>query len=363
VKLLHTESSLGWGGQEMRIVKEAYLTQLKRQSFDVAIVCCPQSQFIQRAEHDVRLLPVDISRKSIRCLLSLISLFRTEQPDLVVTHSSTDSWLTVVARFFVKRKFRIIRVRHVSAPISDGVATRFLYGQAESVVTTSSEIRKHVIEKTGLSSNRVFSIPTGVDPIVFAHDLSQAETGLDDVSPPPEPQLKVALMVATLRSWKGHRYLFEALSELGGWEVWIVGDGPQLESLQGLVSNLSLDERVTFFGHRKDVRNFMSQADVFVQPSYANEGVSQSVLQAMSMEMLVVVGDISGLNEVVRDKENGILVTPKSVGSLIEAFRWIEAHEEKLSTLQREARGTVQNDYSEDTMIESMLQLFETSAS
>ena len=361
MKLLHTESSLGWGGQEMRIVKEAYLTQVKRPSFDVAIVCCAQSQFMQRADHEVRLVPTDISRKSIRCLWNLVDLFQREQPDLVVTHSSTDSWLTVVARFFVTKTFRIIRTRHVSAPISGGVVTRFLYGQAESVVTTSSEIRKHVVEKTRLSADKVFSIPTGVDLAIFSEDLKQTATFLDNDSDLQKSTLKVALMVATLRSWKGHRYLLEALPKLKEWEVWIVGDGPQLENLQRLVSDLDLVPRVTFFGHQRDVRKFMWRADVFVQPSYANEGISQSVLQAMSMGLIVVAGDISGLNEVIRDEYNGILVAAKSVDAILEAFRWIEVNEEKLPILRREAAVTVQNGYSDDSMIESMLRLFESS--
>lgn len=359
MKLLHTESSLGWGGQEIRIVNESNLVRRYRPSFDVAIVCCPQSQFSERADHDVRLIHADISRKSIRCLLNLICVFNREQPDLVVTHSSTDSWLTVVARFVVAKKFRIIRVRHVSAPISGGMATRFLYNQAEAVVTTSSEIRKHVIEKTRLSADQVLSIPTGVDRAIFSDNGSQIKRSVDKDFPCKETTLKVALMVATLRSWKGHRYLIEALPKLEEWEVWIVGDGPQLKNLKELVSDLDLSSRVTFFGHQHDVVKFMKLADLFVQPSYANEGVSQSVLQAMAMGLVVVAGDISGLNEVIKDKENGILVTPKSVDSIVGAFRWITVNEQKLSMLRREAVTTIENKYSDDTMVESMLRLFE----
>ena len=87
-------------------------------------------------------------------------------------------------------------------------------------------------------------------------------------------------IVATLRSWKGHRFLIEALAARGATLV-IVGDGPQREALRQRSRSSASRERVRFAGNQRDVVPWMQALDVFALPSYANEGVPQALVQAM----------------------------------------------------------------------------------
>ena len=65
----------------------------------------------------------------------------------------------------------IVRTRHVSVPVPNGRATRWLYGTATSrIVTTGEALRDRLVRDNGLDPARVDSIPTGIDAARFGED-------------------------------------------------------------------------------------------------------------------------------------------------------------------------------------------------
>lgn len=87
----------------------------------------------------------------------------------------------------------------------------------------------------------------------------------------------------------------------------IVGDGPDAEALQRTASDLGIAGAVTFAGYRSDVRTLMPAFDVYVNTS-SYEGVSLTILEAMSAGLPVVATPVGGNPEVVVDQETGFLV-------------------------------------------------------
>jgi hypothetical protein len=102
----------------------------------------------------------------------------------------------------------LVRTRHVSIPVPNNRATRWLYGSATArVVTTGEALREQLIRDNGIDAARIESVPTGIDAATFAplsRDIARRELAL----PPGVPLVGV---IATLRSWKGHRYLLDAI--------------------------------------------------------------------------------------------------------------------------------------------------------
>jgi glycosyltransferase involved in cell wall biosynthesis len=121
-------------------------------------------------------------------------------------------------------------------------------------------------------------------------------------------------IVATLRSWKGHRYLLEALPE--GATLVIVGDGPQREALGSRVKALGIENRVRFAGNQRDVVPWLQGLDIFALPSYANEGVPQALLQAMLAGLPCVTTDVGSIGELATDGVTALVVPPKDVPAL-----------------------------------------------
>lgn len=356
MKIVHTESSEGWGGQEIRILEESNYHNIYYEH-ECLVIVSNNAEILGRNPYvNLSIQPRSIGRKNLNGLFQMILSLKAAKPDIVITHSSTDSWLATLARIFLFKKFVLIRVRHVSAPVKNRFSTSWMYKQAARVITTSEHIRGHLIRSIGLEENRVLSIPTGIDCERF-REINTTEKVQLAKEMFPDVHTPICLMVSTLRSWKGHVYAIEAIQHLDVTLV-VVGDGPYQNQLEELVCELDLSSKVLFMGYDSDVQKYFSIADIFLQPSYANEGVSQSLLQACSFSLPVIVSDIGGLNEVVENNVNGLLVEPKSATSITNGINYFLNNPSKAKEMGVAARKNVVENHSLASMGKRMNEVF-----
>jgi len=360
--IAHTESSLGWGGQEIRTLTEAggFIGRGHR----VTLYAAPGSRIAAEAPRfgvPVAVLP--IGRKRPAGVRSLVAALRRHPVDVVNAHSSTDAWLAALACAWLARTRGtapvLVRTRHVSIPVPRDYATRWLYRTATArVVTTGAALREQLIRDNGLDAARVDSVPTGIDTATFA-PLSRAaarrELGLPDAAP-------LAGIVATLRSWKGHRYLVDAMPRLRRRDarLVIVGDGPQRGALEAQVAQLGLGERVLFAGQRTDVACWLAALDVFVLPSYANEGVPQALLQAMLVGVPCVTTDAGAIPEIARHGETACIVPREDAAALAAAIDGVLDDPAASAAIAERARAFVLPRFGIDTMLDRMETVFRT---
>src|SRR5256712_7712597 len=210
MKILHTESSCGWGGQEIRILDEA--RGMSGRGHEVAIVAPREARIYEAAlKRGLHVEALPIARKNLDGVLAVRRWLQAHPVDVINSHSSTDSWLAALACATLAGAPAIVRTRHISASVPTNLPTRWLYRAAtRHVVTTSGSLRLQLIRDHGLAPEGTSSIPTGIDAARFIPGPRDAARGLTGL--PPDRRL--VGIVATLRSWKGHRYLIEALSQL-----------------------------------------------------------------------------------------------------------------------------------------------------
>jgi len=355
VKILHTEASCGWGGQELRIVHES--VRCINRGHEVLIACNDDSQFFERGSGFVSpsvLRFIRIGSKSIVAIYDLCRLIERERPDIVISHSSIDSWIVGIALKIMGSKaaqIAWVRYRHVSAPIVPNPFTRWIYSQPHAVITTAACIGEQVQSVSTLPPKRIISIPTGVDLREFEERKFKKRS---------EGYQATLLMVSTLRSWKGHVQAIDALAEIPGVNLLIVGNGPQLQALKQKVDTLSLTERVSFRGHLPSVSGEFCKADIFLAPSLANEGISQSLLQAMAVGLPIVASALPSFLEILEDGENCILVPPHNVESLKQAILTLLNDEVLAKRLGSRARERVERAGSIEDMINQVLAVYES---
>ncbi|MBA2690246.1 MAG: glycosyltransferase, partial [Burkholderiales bacterium] len=272
--IVHTESSVGWGGQEIRILSEA-LGMVER-GHRITLVTPPEAIIFREARtRGVATVPLAIGRKKISAIGALHGWLKKNPVDVINTHSSTDSWLSALACRFLANAPPIVRTRHISAPVPYNFATRWLYSTAtRHIVTTGEKLRNEMIDRNGFDPQGITSVPTGIDTRRFVpgdRNAARQQLGLPT-------GCKIVGIVATLRSWKGHSYLLDAFAALADKtaRLVIVGDGPQRQALKSRIARLSLVERVIMPGNQDDVVPWFQALDVCVLPSYANEGVPQA---------------------------------------------------------------------------------------
>jgi glycosyltransferase involved in cell wall biosynthesis len=359
MRILHTESSLGWGGQEIRVLTEA--RGVARRGHEVAIAAPPQARIFEAAQdYGIPRVELPIARKSVGGILAVRSLLASAHYDVVNTHSSTDSWLTAVACNLLRDPPAIVRTRHISAPVPRNAATRWLYRQAVRTVTTGERLRRQVVEETGVDPSRVTSIPTGIDLDRFRPGDRGAARSLLGL---PAEGFIVGI-VATLRSWKGHAHLLEAFAGIGrdDLSLVIVGDGPQRESLEAKAGSLGVAARVRFAGNQRDVAPWLQAMDLFCLPSYANEGVPQALAQAMACGLPVISTPVGSIDELVADGRTGVMVPASDPVSLRRAIEALIDDAPRRKALGDAALQEARRRLGEESMVDAMIRIFTDAA-
>lgn len=338
IRVLHTEWSMGWGGQEIRIMAEMKAFRALGVEMEIA---CRQGARIEaearRAGFVAHLLPFS-GRLNWATIFGLRRIVRMGGFSLIHTHSSIDSWCGGLAgRLF---GIPVVRSRHLSSEVRPGLNARILYDWLpDAVISSGRHIRDHLVEVCRCRREKHYSVPAGADHMRFVPEADgatvRAEFGLDVDCP-------VVGIVAVLRSWKGHRILFEAcariLEDLPCLQVLVVGDGPLREHLPAWAEELGLKGHVIFAGHRDDVPACMKAMDVCVLPSLKNEATSQVMPQAMLVGTPVICSSAGGLTEVVEDGVTGRVVPPGDAPALAVALAECFTEREKTADMARCAR-------------------------
>lgn len=322
-RILHTEASCGWGGQEIRILTES--EGMIARGHSVSIACCSNAKIFHEAKlRNIPVIALPFHKKSVSNLIAITKWLKQNAHhfDIVNTHSSGDAWLIALANLLLRKKTPImIRTRHVSTKVNRSWGTRWLYLKASKhIITTGQRLRETLHIQNNYPLSHMTSVPTGIDLDFF---IPQEKTlSRQKIQIPNKPTLGI---LATLRSWKGHTFLLEAWKtlhqEFPQWQLLIVGDGPQRESLTQKTKDMQLSSSVIFLGNRDDTADCLNSMDIFVLPSYGNEGVPQSIMQAMACGLPVVSTTVGAIDEIVISNKTGYLVEPKNTEVFIEKLR------------------------------------------
>ncbi len=319
MKILHTESSCGWGGQEIRTLTES--EGMIAKGHQITIACPSHSKIYQAAlDRGINVVDLPIQKKKLSSLLAMKKFLAANDYDVINTHSSTDSWLVSLCIAWKKNRPRIVRTRHLSTKVHNNTATMWLYKKGNDfIVTTGEKLRQALYDVNGVPLNKMKSVPTGIDENKFipASDklLTKQSLGI------PADKTVIGIL-ATIRSWKGHQYLLEAFARLGRNDIHllIVGDGPGYRQVKDQATALGISEQISMPGNQENVVPWLQAMDIFCLPSYGNEGVPQGIMQAMFCGLPIISTDVGSILEVLHPNQNGIQIRTKNSNDIEHAL-------------------------------------------
>lgn len=175
------------------------------------------------------------------------------------------------------------------------------------------------------------------------------------------------LTVGLLAPYKGQDILIEAVKKLVDEgldiELTIVGDvfGGQVEYRNELINRVAetgLKKNVVFEGFCENVDPYFEKSDIFVLPSGRPEGLGLVVLEAMARGRPVIATRGGGVNEIIRDEENGLLVEPGDYHALAAAIRRLNDDNDLARSLSEKGRATVVEKFSLEGMIENLTRIY-----
>ena len=160
MRVLHSESSTGWGGQENRTLNE--MIAMRERGHEMAVVSRPGARILERAlEAGFPTHAVDMrGALDLPAIIRLRRVMRDFRADIVNTHSGRDTQLAgIAARSLGRKRPSIVRTRHLALPIT----SKFPYSVLpDHVVTVSKYVERHLAE-AGIPAGKITTVPTGVD--------------------------------------------------------------------------------------------------------------------------------------------------------------------------------------------------------
>ena len=164
----------------------------------------------------------------------------------------------------------------------------------------------------------------------------------------------LVVAVSRLHRQKGLRYLLRAVplirEEVPAVKLVVAGGGTLESRLASEVRRLRIGESVALLGERKDAREVMAAADVFVLPSLW-EGLPYVLVEAAALGKPIVATDIDGVREVVRSGETGVLVPPRDPGQLAAALILLLRDRDLAGKLGERARRDIPPVFSLERMV------------
>lgn len=239
---------------------------------------------------------------------------RARQIEVLHAHQYTPFFYASLARLLAFRPVRLILTEHgrhypdVASPLRRAANRLVLDYLADAVNAVCAFSGRSLSRVDGFCGRRIAVIQNGIEHERYHPAWDRAglrrSLGLN-------PERLYVATIARFHPVKDHATLLRAMQSVctkrADVDLLLVGDGDLRAAVQQQVRSSGLDDRVHFFGVRRDIPDILRAADVFALTSLS-EAASLTLLEAMASGLPVVVTDVGGNPEIVRRDQDGVLV-------------------------------------------------------
>lgn len=313
MKVLHVIDHLGFGGaqtivrglfESQKKSKDIFLFALKKEEKNTVLVDHKNVYTLNSCKK--------YSLSPIRVLKNLI-----EKEKIKIVHCHL--FRSQVFGFFLKKRYfpkiKLIFHEHGKILRSGLIYRNFLRLSKTNVdlyLAVSQTTKKKLIKKIGISKKKIKVLYN----FTSFKEHNKRNIGWNIQEKKEKLGIRtdefVIGFVGRLSKIKGCEYLIASLPYLNfKYKVLIAGDGPLMEYLKKLSSSLKIANKVIFLGYISDIEKVYILIDALVVPSLS-ESFGISIIEAFSMRVPVIASNVPALNEVVQNKQNGLLFKTKN---------------------------------------------------
>jgi len=267
---------------------------------------------------------------AVLCPLGWILKLVHKKPTISIVHGldltySLKIYQNFWIRFFVKKMDKLIAVGHET--IEAGV-------------------------RRGIPRSKFVFISNGVDIKKFTQWHSRQE--LEKIIEQPIERKKILLTSGRLAKRKGVAWFIKnVMPQLSEEFLYVVaGDGPDKTNIIEAIKNNHLEKRIIMLGYVPDsVRNILlNTADLFLQPNIKvtgdMEGFGISVIEAGACRLPVLVSNMEGLKDAIKEGSNGFLIEPKNTGAFVKKINELMSRDDFRLEFGEKARRYVEENFS-----------------
>ncbi|MBN1546063.1 MAG: glycosyltransferase [Syntrophaceae bacterium] len=362
IKILHIVDSFNIGGMEnilASLINESSLTDFHH------TICCIKTSGAAAARLASPVTIHELRKKEGQSWFffrHLTKVLREENPDIVHTRSwgTTDGIIAArLARIPV-----VIHGEHgwsFEDPYGKN-RKRLLIRRALSPFVThyiaiSDDIKQWLQGSVGINENRITTIINGVD----VNKFSPRKQTINRRQFPDVGDQIVIGAVGRLDPIKRYDLLVEAFSQLDhakhNLKLIIAGDGSERHNLETRIRSLPFGNRITLLGECRNVHDIYREMSLFIQSSQ-NEGISNTVLEAMASGLPVIGTAVGGNPQLISNGRTGILIPPNSSHAIREAITFYLDHPETIIFHGRNSREAAKTRFSLSRMVKNYQDLY-----
>ena len=361
--LVHVFPSFGWGGVPIRIA--SIVNNLGRQYRHTILAldgnCAAQSRLDNDLDVDCRA----ISRQAAPFPFNLPALCRkidALQPDLLLTYNwGAIEWAMANSFWPGCRHFHLesgFGTEEANRQIPRRVWFRKLaLRRCERLIVPSRTLVELATRVWKVSPDKITYIPNGVDCSRFGappvagsipgFTAADGETIIGTVAPlRPEKNLK-----RLIRAFAGLDKGLDA-------RLVIVGDGPELESLEVLAKTLNVADRIVFAGHVENVEEVLGWFDVFAISS-DTEQMPNALVQAMAAALPVVGTDVGDVKSILAPANRAHVAAKGDDASFRALLEELIRDPEARNRIGRQNQAHARAHYAQEQMFSAYESLFE----
>ncbi len=316
-RVLFVAPSLKGGGAERVLVTLLRHFDLAR--FEPVLVTFFEgNDYKQLLPEGLRLIPFQSTGRLAfpRLCLRLARTIREERPALIVSFMNYGNLISIMAARWAGGRVPVVITEHTPLSLHfdgrhslgrrcRGWLAKRLYPAASAVVAVSDGLRRELIERFGVSSERCHAIANPVD-------LDLVRKGAAEPLPAdfPADGLPLVTTCGRLEPLKNQALLMEAFADLQAKHparLLVIGDGSERGRLEQKARELGIADRTLFLGFQANPFRFMAASAVFVLTSNW-EGFGNVLVEAMACGVPVISSDCDhGPREIVQDCNGGLL--------------------------------------------------------
>jgi len=309
-KILFIIPSLYTGGAERFVIN--FLKFFNRDKLDLTLVLLSkEGELVSEIPNDIRI--IELKCHAVRDSFFKISkLIRKEKPEVVFsTLGHLNLMLSVIKQFiFLKCKFIVREASTLSeftkesrSPfIMDLIAKKF-YPKLDAIICQSESMKSNLVRvyKVKPSKTEVIYNPVDLERIVILADKTP------EASVPLNGPFCIA--IGRLGPEKGYLRMIESFAKIksDNLVLFILGKGEMHTEIQTKISELKIDNRVKLIGFQSNPYFFLKRAKFLLVASY-HEGLSNVVIEALSLGKPVIAFDCNGVTELITQNKNGIII-------------------------------------------------------
>jgi glycosyltransferase involved in cell wall biosynthesis len=294
-------------------------------------------------------------------------IIREEKVDIIHARSRAPAWscfiaakttgIKLITTFHGVYNFRTKIKKFYNSIMTEG----------HKVIAVSQFVKDHIIKNYKIDQDKIVLIHRGVDHKEFTMEKITPEILLKYKAKYNVPDnTPVILLPARMTEWKGHIILVKALEKIKHLNFYCIMAGDLAKHpayvirIKNLINECKIQNRVQLFGNEPNMINLYGISDIVLSSSIEPEAFGRTIIEAQSMEKLVIATKIGGAAETIEDNKTGFHVNPANSSQLADKIEYCLSiiGTDKAKEIKFVARKSTVTNFSLDSMLEKEMSVY-----